>query len=220
VKVLLAEDDAALAAQLVRALREAGFAVEHAADGVDALHLGGGGGHDAAVLDLGLPGLDGLSVLRRWRDEGSRLPVLVLTARDAWSDKVAGFRAGADDYLPKPFRTEEVVLRLRALVRRAAGHAAPVLRCGPLALDTHTGAATRDGLPLRLTALEARILGYLLHHPGRAVSRTELSAHVYDDDGGDRDFNTLEVLVSRLRRKIEPAAIETLRGRGWRLSPG
>jgi len=219
VKILLAEDDATLATQVSRTLREAGFAVDVAVDGEEAAHLGGTGFYDAAVLDLGLPVVDGLTVLRGWRGTGRSLPVLILTARDGWSDKVAGFRAGADDYLTKPFRLEEVVLRLRALVRRAAGHAAPVLRCGPLELDTQVGAFAHHGLPLRLTAFEARILGYLLHHPGRVVSRTELSEHVYEEDA-ERDFNALEVLVSRLRRKIAPAAIATERGQGWRLLPG
>jgi two-component system, OmpR family, response regulator len=218
-KILLAEDDAVLTAQVSRALREAGFALDLAPDGEEALHLGSTGAYDAAVLDLGLPKMDGLTVLRRWREARRSFPVLILTARDGWSDKVAGFRAGADDYLTKPFRPEEVVLRLRALMRRAAGHAAPVLECGPLCLDTATGEVLHHGLPLRLTAFEARILGYLLHHAGRPISRTELSEHVYDSEA-DRDFNTLEVLVSRLRRKIAPASIETLRGQGWRLSPG
>lgn len=218
-KALLAEDDDALAAQVARALRDAGFAVDRAPDGEEAAYLGETGAYDVAVLDLGLPGRDGLAVLRGWRAAGVATPVLVLTAREAWSDKVAGFRAGADDYVTKPFRVEEVVLRARALVRRAAGHAAPVVSCGPLAYDSGAGSFALDGLPLRLTAMEGRVLAYLvLHRAKAAVSRTELSEHVYDGDG-DRDFGALEVIVSRLRRKVAPCAVLTLRGQGWRLVP-
>lgn len=218
-KALLVEDDAALARQLEAALAQAGFAVDHAANGEDALHLGGTGSYDLVVLDLGLPKQDGLTVLGRWREDGRTMPVLVLTARDGWSDKVAGFRAGADDYVVKSTRLEEVVMRAHALVRRAAGHAASVIRCGPLAYDTQLAICTRDGLPLKLTAYEQRILVYLLHHAERPVSRTELSEHIYASDA-DADFNTLEVLVSRLRKKIGHRHIETLRGRGWRLTAG
>ncbi len=217
-RVLLAEDDATLAAQLSRALASAGFVVDHAPDGEEALHLGLNERYAACVLDLGLPRRDGIAVLREWRAAGVALPVLILTAREAFADKVAGFRAGADDYMTKPFRAEEVALRLHALARRAAGHANPVLSCGPLAHDTLAGSFTLDGLPLRLTAFEARILAFLMLHQGRTVSRTELSDHLYGSDA-DRDFNTMEVLVSRLRRKIAPCVIETLRGEGWRLAP-
>ncbi|WP_439597338.1 response regulator transcription factor [Falsiroseomonas sp.] len=216
-RLLLAEDDATLAAQILAALREAGFAVDHAMDGEEAAFLGAENPYAAVVLDLGLPKRDGLAVLAGWRAAGRAMPVLVLTARDAWGDKVAGFRAGADDYLTKPFRMEEVVLRLRALIRRAAGHAAPVLACGPLAHDPQAGSFTLDGLPLKLTAYEGRILSYLLHQAGRTVSRTELSEQIYDGDA-DRDFNAMEVLVSRLRRKVAPCRIETLRGQGWMLA--
>jgi two-component system OmpR family response regulator len=218
VRILLAEDDATLGAQLRRALEAAGFTVDLATDGEDALHLGAQERYAACVLDLGLPGRDGLSVLGEWRRAGSALPVLILTARDAFGDKVAGFRAGADDYVVKPFRAEEVVLRLRALTRRAAGQASPVLSCGPVAHDTVAGSFTLDGLPLKLTAFEARILSYFLHHQGRCVTRTELSEQLYGHDS-DRDFNAMEVLVSRLRRKIAPCGIETIRGEGWRLVP-
>jgi two-component system OmpR family response regulator len=215
-RVLVAEDDATLAGQIRRALEEAGFTVDVAPDGKEAAHLGAEERYAACILDLGLPERDGLSVLSGWRQAGVAMPVLVLTAREAFADKVAGFRAGADDYLTKPFRMEEVVLRLRALTRRAAGHANPVLACGPLTYDTIGGSFALNGLPLRLTAFEARILAYLMHRTGQVVSRTELSDALYGADS-DRDFNTIEVLVSRLRRKIAPCAIETLRGEGWRL---
>ncbi|MGX9963104.1 response regulator transcription factor [Roseomonas sp. F4] len=216
-RLLLAEDDATLATQILAALRESGFAVDHASDGETATFLGGENPYAAVVLDLGLPKRDGIAVLSGWRAAGLAMPVLVLTARDAWGDKVAGFRAGADDYLTKPFRMEEVVLRLRALIRRAAGHASPILACGPLEHDAQTGGFTLEGMPLRLTAYEARILSYLLHRMGRVVSRTELSEQLYDGDS-DRDFNAMEVLVSRLRRKVAPCRIETLRGQGWVLA--
>lgn len=216
-RVLLAEDDAELAVQLRTALEGAGFTVDLAGDGVAAAHLGAEERYAAAILDLGLPRRDGLSVLRGWRAEGVALPTLILTARDAFADKAAGFRAGADDFVTKPFHMDEVLLRLRALIRRAAGHAAPVLEFGPLAHDTDAGSFTRDGLPLRLTAFEGRILGYLMHHPRRVVSRTELSEALYGADS-DRDFNSIEVMVSRLRRKLAPVGIETLRGQGWRLT--
>jgi two-component system OmpR family response regulator len=217
-RLLLAEDDATLAGQVALALREAGFAVDHAADGEEAAFQGESVPYAAVVLDIGLPRRDGLAVLAGWRAAGLAMPVLLLTARDAWGDKVAGFRAGADDYLTKPFRMEEVVLRLRALIRRSTGHAAPVLACGPLEHDPQTGGFARDGLPLKLTAYEARILSYLMHHQARIVSRTELSEQIYDGDT-DRDFNAMEVLVSRLRRKVAPCRIETQRGQGWRLVP-
>jgi two-component system OmpR family response regulator len=170
------------------------------------------------VLDLGLPGIDGIEVLKRWRGAGLTFPVLILTARDAWSDKVAGFRAGADDYVLKPFRMEEVTLRLSTLIRRAAGHATAELAAGALMLDTATGLATLDGMPLRLTAFEGKLLRYLMLHKGRVVSRTELSEHMYDRDA-DRDFRSMEVVIGRLRRKIGEARVETRRGEGYRLLP-
>lgn len=218
-RLLLVEDDARLAQQLRHALRDAGFAVDWAADGEQGSFLGATETYDAAVLDLGLPQCDGLSVLKQWRERARSMPVLILTVRDGWSDKVAGFRAGADDYVTKPFRMEEVVIRLRALVRRAAGHAASILACGPLCYDTQLGVFTHDGLQLKLTAFEARILAYLLHHSGRLVSRAELSEHVYEHDA-ERDYNSLEVLIGRLRRKIGRSRIETVRGRGYRLTDG
>ena len=216
-RALVAEDDQVLADGLAGALRGAGFAVDVAHDGETAEALGGGEAYDVAVLDLGLPRRDGIAILTAWRKAGRALPVLILTARDAWSDKVEGFRAGADDYVTKPFRLEEVVLRVRALVRRAAGHADSVIRCGPIALDTALGLFTLHGAPLDLTAFEWRILAYLTHHAERTVSRSELSEHVYEDHV-DRDHNSIEVVIGRLRRKIGRDRIATVRGLGYRLT--
>ena len=218
-KVLVIEDDRALAAQIAAALAQAGYTVEQAHDGAAGEFLGATETVGAAVLDLGLPGIDGIEVLKRWRGAGLGFPVLILTARDAWSDKVAGFRAGADDYVLKPFRMDEVVLRLSTLIRRSAGHATLELAAGGLVLDTATGLATLDGMPLRLTAFEAKLLRYLMLHKGRVVSRTELSEHMYDRDA-DRDFRSMEVVIGRLRRKIGEARLETRRGEGYRLLPG
>lgn len=218
-KVLVVEDDRDLAAQIAEALRQAGYTVETAQDGETGEYLGATETIGAAVLDLGLPGIDGIEVLRRWRGAGLAFPVLILTARDAWSDKVAGFRAGADDYVLKPFRMEEVTLRLSTLIRRAAGHATVELAAGGLVLDTATGLATLEGMPLRLTAFEGKLLRYLMLHKGRVVSRTELSEHMYDRDA-DRDFRSMEVVIGRLRKKIGEARVETRRGEGYRLLPG
>lgn len=218
-KVLVVEDDRDLAGQIAAALTQAGYTVELAHDGETGEFLGATETIGAAVLDLGLPGIDGIEVLRRWRGAGLGFPVLILTARDAWSDKVAGFRAGADDYVLKPFRMEEVTLRLSTLVRRAAGHATAELAAGALVLDTATGLATLDGMPLRLTAFEGKLLRYLMLHKGRVVSRTELSEHMYDRDT-DRDFRSMEVVIGRLRKKIGEARVETRRGEGYRLLPG
>lgn len=215
----MVEDDRDLAAQIATDLAQAGYTVELAHDGEAGEFLGATETIGAAVLDLGLPGIDGIEVLRRWRGAGLGFPVLILTARDAWSDKVAGFRAGADDYVLKPFRMEEVTLRLSTLIRRAAGHATAELAVGGLVLDTATGLTTLDGLPLRLTAFEAKLLRYLMLHKGRVVSRTELSEHMYDRDA-DRDFRSMEVVIGRLRRKIGEARMETRRGEGYRLLPG
>jgi two-component system OmpR family response regulator len=217
-RVLLAEDDPDLSRQLKQALGDVGYAVDHAADGEEAHYLGDTEPYDVIVLDLGLPKIDGVSVLERWRREGRTIPVLILTARGAWSDKVSGFDAGADDYLTKPFHTEELLARLRALVRRAAGHAAPSLNCGALRLDPRAARASVDGEPLRLTSLEYRLLHYIMMHQGRVISRTELVEHLYDQDF-DRDSNTIEVFVGRLRKKIGPDRIETVRGLGYRLVP-
>jgi two-component system, OmpR family, response regulator len=219
VKVLVVEDDRDLAAQIATDLAQAGYTVELAHDGEAGEFLGATETVGAAVLDLGLPGIDGIEVLKRWRSAGLGFPVLILTARDAWSDKVAGFRAGADDYVLKPFRMEEVTLRLSTLIRRAAGHATAELAAGALVLDTATGLATMDGMPLRLTAFEGKLLRYLMLHKGRVVSRTELSEHMYDRDA-DRDFRSMEVVIGRLRKKIGEARVETRRGEGYRLLPG
>lgn len=218
-KVLVVEDDRELATQIATALVQAGYTVESAHDGDAGEFLGATESVGAAVLDPGLPGIDGIEVLRRWRGAGLDFPVLILTARDAWSDKVAGFRAGADDYVLKPFRMEEVTLRLSTLIRRAAGHATAELAAGGLVLDTSTGLATLEGMPLRLTAFEGKLLRYLMLHKGRVVSRTELSEHMYDRDA-DRDFRSMEVVIGRLRKKIGEARVETRRGEGYRLLPG
>ncbi|MBM6575870.1 response regulator [Microvirga sp. SRT01] len=218
-RVLLVEDDAALADGIARALRAEHFAVDVATDGEDGGHLGSTETYDAIVLDLGLPKRDGLSVLAEWRREGRTAPVLILTARDAWSEKVQGFKAGADDYLTKPFRVEELVMRLRALVRRAAGHAASVITCGALAFDAQTGQFELDGLPLKLTAFEWRVLSALILRREVVVERLDLLERVYEGDA-DVDSNSLEVIIGRLRRKIGADRIETVRGRGYRLTAG
>jgi DNA-binding response OmpR family regulator len=215
-RILLIEDDRALADGIAKALRAENFAVDIAANGEDGAHLGDTGSYDAAVLDLGLPIKSGITVLEEWRGAGRALPVLILTARDGWSEKVAGFRAGADDYLTKPFRIEELVMRLRALVRRAAGHAASRIVCGPLAYDAQTGQVELDGLPLRLTALEWRVLSTLMLRKDVVVDRLDLLDHVYEGDA-DPDSNSLEVIVGRLRKKVGAERIETVRGRGYRV---
>ena len=215
-RLLLVEDDPTLRQQLCASLQQAGYAVDSASDGLQARHLGDTEPFDAVVLDLGLPVLDGLSVLRHWRAGGRVMPVLILTARDRWHEKVAGIDAGADDYLAKPFHTEELLARLRALIRRAQGLASPLLQCGPLALDTRSSRVTLQGQPVALTAHEFKVLAYLMHRPGSVVSRTELTEHIYAQDF-DRDSNTIEVFVGRLRRKLPPGLIETVRGQGYRL---
>lgn len=218
-RCLIVEDDPTLAAQLAQAMTEGGFVADVFHDGTRAEFAGATEPYDVAVLDLGLPGMPGIEVLTRWRAQGVTMPVLILTARGDWTDKVAGFRAGADDYAVKPFRLEEVVLRAQTLVRRAAGHAKVVLNAGPLAYDTQLGVITRDGVALKLTPFETRILGYLMHHPDRVVSRTELSEHLYDG-GSDRDFKSIEVVIGRLRRKIGDGLIETRRSEGYVLRRG
>ncbi len=216
-RILLVEDDPDLTRQLKGSLADAGYAVDHAPDGEEAQYLGENEPYDAVILDLGLPKVDGVTVLERWRKAGKSTPVLILTARGAWSEKVAGFDAGADDYLTKPFHTEELLARLRALVRRAAGHSQPSLSCGDLLLDPKAARASVNGEPLRLTSLEYRLLHYLMMHQGRVINRTELVEHLYDQDF-DRDSNTIEVFVGRLRKKIGPDRIETMRGLGYRLA--
>ena len=215
-RILLVEDEAVLRAQLRQTLEQAGYAVDEAADGLTALHHGATEPCDAVVLDLGLPEMDGLSVLQRWRSQGLTMPVLVLTARDSWHEKVAGIDAGADDYLAKPFHTEELLARLRALVRRSHGLASPLLQQGDISLDTRSGVVTQAGVKVTLTAHEYRLLAYLMHRAGQVVSRTELTEHLYAQDF-DRDSNTVEVFVARLRRKLGADRIETVRGLGYKL---
>ncbi len=211
-RVLVVEDDADLSCQLAEALREAGYAVDTAADGEEGHYLGDSEPYDAVVLDIGLPVMDGISVLEKWRRDGRTMPVLILTARDRWSDKVQGIDAGADDYVAKPFHIEEVLARVRALVRRASGHASNEIEIGALRLDSRGGRVTFDGNPLKLE--------YLMHHRDRVVSRTELIEHLYDQDF-DRDSNTIEVFVGRLRKKLPVDIIETVRGLGYRvIAPG
>jgi two-component system OmpR family response regulator len=217
-RILLVEDEPDIARQLKAALADAGYVVDHAPDGEEAQFLGETEPYDAIVLDLGLPKVDGVSVLERWRRAGLATPVLILTARAGWSDKVSGFDAGADDYLTKPFHTEELLARLRALLRRAAGHAQPQLSCGDLFLDPKAARASVNGEPLRLTSLEYRLLHYLIMHQNRVISRTELVEHLYDQDF-DRDSNTIEVFIGRLRKKVGSDRIETVRGLGYRLMP-
>ena len=217
-RVLLVEDDPTLNRQLDMALQAAGYAVDVSTNGRDAWALGEAEDFDAVVLDLGLPQMDGLTVLKRWRAAGRGMPVLILTARDHWHEKVAGIDAGADDYLTKPFHTEELLARLRGLIRRASGHASPVLVCGPVELDTRSGRVTLDGQHLPLTSHEFKVLAYLMHHAGAVVSRTELTEHIYAQDF-ERDSNTIEVFVGRLRKKLPPDLIETVRGLGYRLTP-
>jgi len=214
VRLLVVEDDPDLNRQLVSALSEAGYAVDTAFDGTEGHFLGDTEPYDAVILDLGLPQTDGISVLEHWRRDDRKMPVLILTARDRWSDKVAGIDAGADDYVAKPFHMEEVLARVRALLRRSTGHAKNEIEIGTLRLDTKTSRVTVDGSPIKLTSHEYRLLAYLMHHCGRVVSRTELVEHLYDQDF-DRDSNTIEVFVGRLRKKIPEGLIETIRGLGY-----
>ena len=215
-KVLLVEDEATLRSQLSHSLATAGYVVEEADNGRDAHFTADCTDFDAVVLDLGLPMMDGLSVLKRWRSAGRSMPVLILTARDSWHEKVAGIDAGADDYLSKPFHTEELLARLRALIRRAQGIASPLIRCGEVALDTRSGRVTVDGQAVALTSHEYKVLAYLMHRPDSVVSRTELTEHIYAQDC-DRDSNTIEVFIGRLRKKLPSDLIETVRGMGYRL---
>jgi two-component system OmpR family response regulator len=215
-RVLVVEDEPRLAGQIADALGEAGYAVDRADNGTRAEFLGQTEAYDAVVLDLGLPGVDGLTVLRRWRDAGRTVPVLVLTARGSWHEKVHGIDGGADDYVAKPFQMEEVVARLRALIRRASGQVSPLMRCGPVALDARLARVTVDGAPVKLTSHEFRVLSYLMHHRDRVVSQAELVEHIYAQDF-DRDSNTVEVFVARLRRKLGVPIIDTVRGLGYRI---
>lgn len=216
-RVLLVEDDEDLGGRIANALRLENFVVDVARNGEDALHAGLTEIFDVAVLDLGLPKIDGVAVLKNWREAERNLPILILTARDGWPDKVASFKAGADDFLPKPFKVEELVLRLRALVRRAAGYASSRLNCGPLVFDAQLGTFELDGLPLKLTALEWRVLSCLMLRKETIVDRRELNERVYDGDA-DVDSNSIEVIIARLRKKIGAERIETVRGRGYMLT--
>jgi len=216
VRILVVEDEAALLRQLAHAVGEAGYAVDCAADGDRADFLARTESYDAIILDLGLPRVDGLTLLRGWRDAAVMVPVLVLTARGSWHERVKGIDDGADDYVTKPFQMEEVLARLRGLIRRASGQSRPALTCGPVTLDTRLARVTRDGQPVRLTGHEFRVLSYLMHHRGRVVPQSELTEHIYAQDA-DRDSNTVEVFVARLRRKLGAAIIETVRGLGYRI---
>ncbi|HSY51084.1 MAG TPA: response regulator transcription factor [Thermoanaerobaculia bacterium] len=218
-RILIAEDEPTLSRQLEAALTDSGYAVDCALDGERADFLGSTESYDAVILDLGLPKIDGLTVLRRWRDAGLGVPVLVLTARDSWHEKVRGMDGGADDYVAKPFQMEEVLARVRALIRRASGQANPELRCGAVVLDSRNSRVTRDGSPVKLTAHEFRVLSYLMHHRGRVVSQNELTEHIYAQSF-DRDSNTVEVFIARLRRKLGATFIETVRGLGYRIEAG
>ena len=215
-RILVVEDDRELNRQLVAALNSAGYVVDHAYDGEEGYFLGDTESYDAVVLDIGLPKMDGISIVERWRENSRSMPVLILTARDRWSDKVAGIDAGADDYVAKPFHMEEVLARLRALIRRASGHASSELVCGPVVLDTKTSRVTVDDNQIKLTSLEFALLSYLMHHQGEIISRTDLTEHLYDQDF-DRDSNTIEVFIGRLRKKLGVDVIETIRGMGYRL---
>jgi two-component system OmpR family response regulator len=217
-KILVVEDEPAIATGLAAALRAAGYVVDCAADGGQADFLARTEAYDAVLLDLGLPQADGLTVLRGWRASGLLLPVLVLTARGAWHEKVRGIDEGADDYVTKPFQIEEVLARLRGLIRRSNGQPSPLLHCGDITLDPKAACVTRSGVPVRLTGLEFRVLSYLMHNRSRIVPQTELIEHIYARDE-DRDSNTVEVFVARLRRKLGAALIETHRGLGYRIAP-
>ncbi|MFG0677214.1 MULTISPECIES: response regulator transcription factor [Delftia] len=218
-RILVVEDEPTLSSQLVQALQQAGHTVETAADGATAQYLGEVEEFDAAVLDLGLPVRDGLTVLRAWRDQGRVMPVMILTARGAWHEKVAGMDAGADDYLAKPFHMEELMARLRALLRRLSPHASAQWQCGPIVLDSRQARVSVAGQPLTLTSHEFKVLALLMQRVGQVISRTELSEHIYPQDS-DRDSNTIEVFVGRLRKKLPAGSIETVRGMGYRLVEG
>ncbi len=216
-RILIAEDEEAIARDIGHSLTQAGYVVEYAFDGEEADFLGFTEDYDAVILDLGLPKMDGLTVLRNWRREGRTFPVLVLTARGSWQERVEGIDAGGDDYVVKPFEMEEVLARLRAIIRRSRGLSSTVVTFGPLVLDTRAAKATMNGRPLSLTPMEFRLLNYLAHNPGRAVPRTELMEHIYEADT-ERTSNTLDVLIGRLRRKIGAGFIETRRGHGYMLT--
>jgi two-component system, OmpR family, response regulator PhoP len=220
-RILVVEDEDALRAQLVEQLRSSGFAVDDASEGIDGLYKATEFPVDLALIDLGLPGTSGIEIIKKVRAAGRSFPILILTARDRWQDKVEGLEAGADDYLAKPFHFEELMARVRALVRRSGGWASPSLRCGPISLDATSQQVWRDEALIDLTAFEYKVLEYLMLHAGEVVSKTALSEHIYEEDA-DRDSNVIEVFIRRLRQKIDPEnqinPIETLRGRGYRLT--
>lgn len=216
-RLLIVEDEPLISRHLAEAASQSGYAVDTAADGEQADFLAQSEKYDAIVLDLGLPKIDGLSLLRRWRETGVASPILILTARGSWHEKVQGIDAGADDYVGKPFRTEEVLARVRALIRRASGNLHSELRCGNVTLDTRTTQVTASGSRVKLTSHEFRLLSYLMHHRSRVVTKAELTEHIYAQDF-ERDSNTVEVFVARLRRKLGAGAIETIRGIGYRMS--
>ncbi|WP_438721786.1 response regulator transcription factor [Bartonella rochalimae] len=214
-RILIVEDDRDLNHQLAKAIKDAGYVFDSAFNGEYAYFLGSTESYDAVILDIGLSGMDGIQVVKKWRKEGYSMPVLMLTARDRWSDKVRGIDAGADDYVVKPFHLEEVMARLRALIRRSTGHATNTLSCGEVLLDTKTSRVFIDGQLIKLTSYEFRLLSYLMHHSDKVVSKTELIEHLYDQDF-DKDSNTIEVFVRRLRKKLGVDSIETVRGLGYR----
>ena len=220
-RILLIEDDQRLQDSLTSHLREAGFAVDASADGIEGLYLGEEFPVDLAIIDLGLPEMSGLEVIAKLRSRGRDFPILVLTARSEWQDKVAGLEAGADDYLTKPFHIEELMARVNALMRRAGGHAQPRIQLGPVTVDLSSQRVYLEGDEIELTTFEYKVLNYLVIHPGELVSKTDLSEHIYEEDA-DRDSNVIEVFIGRLRRKLDPDGslnpIETLRGRGYRLT--
>jgi two-component system OmpR family response regulator len=213
-RILLAEDEVVLCTQIKKVLTAEGRIVDVAHDGEEACHLGATEPYDMIILDLGLPIRDGLSVLREWRAQGVSVPVLILTARDGWTDRVDGLDAGADDYLTKPFHLPELAARVRAALRRSAGRTSPLFQQGGVVFDTRHGRATVDGVPVDLTSQELAVLSYLVHNAGRLISRTELSEHIYEYDG-DRDSNTIAVFINRLRKKLGSDLIQTSRGRGY-----
>ena len=215
-RILLAEDEPQLSRDISASLAQAGYAIDCSSDGENADFLAQTEKYDAIILDLGLPKVDGLTILRRWREAGIKTPVLILTARASWTDKVRGIDSGADDYVAKPFKMEEVLARLRALIRRASGQINPELRCGSVVLDSSAAKVTVDGNPIRLTSHEFRVLSYLMHHRARVVSQSELTEHIYSQ-GFDRDSNTVEVFVGRLRRKLGANIIKTVRGLGYQI---
>lgn len=215
-RILVVEDNHEVARQLKDTLEEEFFVVDIASDGEEGWFMADTETYDAIILDLGLPKLDGLTVLQRWRDGGNQVPVLILTSRDTWREKVAGLRAGADDYLAKPFQLEEVLARIEALLRRSSGHASPVLKCGPVELDTTSARVTMNGNHVNLTAQEYRALQYLMQMEGKVVSKSELSEHIYDQQV-ERDSNVIEVLINHLRNKLDPGLIRTRRGLGYQM---